>query len=293
MENNIIEGYMPFHEFTTYYRIVKGGNKPALVLLHGGPGSTHNYMEVFDELAKETGRDIIMYDQLGCGNSYLENRPDLWKAETWVEELRSLRTYLKLKDIHLLGQSWGGMLAIHYMIEEKPEGVHSLILSSTLPCSELWGKEQHRLITFMSEEDQQAIREAEKTDDYTGDAYMRANEHFMKLHCADVTDQDPECVRRKKRSGRESYVTAWGPNEFTPLGTLKNFDYTERLHEIKVPALICSGTNDLCTPLIAKTMYDRIPVSKWHLFDGSRHMCFVERHEEYMQELIPWMEKYD
>ena len=83
----IVEGYMPFLEYQTYYRIVgEKTDKAPLVLLHGGPGSTHNYFEVLDRLAEEDGRQIIMYDQIGCGNSYVENRPDLWNAETWAKE---------------------------------------------------------------------------------------------------------------------------------------------------------------------------------------------------------------
>ena len=95
----IREGYMPFKGYKTYYRIVgkKTGNKKPLVLLHGGPGSTHNYFEVLDRLAEEDGRELVMYDQIGCGESYVENRPDLWTAETWIEELKALREHLGLQ----------------------------------------------------------------------------------------------------------------------------------------------------------------------------------------------------
>lgn len=289
MERKITEGYMPFLQYQTYYRIVHGGNKPPLLLLHGGPGSTHNYFEVLDEIA-DTGRDIITYDQIGCGNSYLDGHPDLWKPETWIDELISLRNYLHLSHVHLLGQSWGGMLAIQYLIENKPEGINSVILSSTLPSSSLWAHEQHRLISFMNKEDQTAIHTAEKANDFRSPAYITANQHFMELHCAGpYTNSDPECLRRPKKSGSESYLSAWGPNEYNPTGTLKNFDYTNRLHEIKVPSLIMSGTNDLCTPLIAKTMNDRIDNAEWHLFDGSRHMCFVDCHDEYCTILKEWL----
>ncbi len=131
----ITEGYMPYLEYKTYYRIVGEctGNKKPLVLLHGGPGSTHNYFEVLDKVA-EDGRAVIMYDQLGCGLSSTPSRPDLWNAKTWIEELIQLRKHLGLDEIHLLGQSWGGMQAIQYACEYKPEGIKSYILSSTLPA---------------------------------------------------------------------------------------------------------------------------------------------------------------
>lgn len=288
----VIEGYMPFLEYQTYYRIVKGGNKTPLVLLHGGPGSTHNYFELLDNIA-ESGRDVIMYDQLGCGNSYVENRPDLWNAETWMSELDALRNRLNLKECVLLGQSWGGMLAIEYLIERKPEEVKGLVLSSTLSSASLWSSEQHRYISYMSKEDQQAIAEAEQNNKWDSPAYLAANERFMKLHCADIQPDDPECLTRKKKSGTESYLYGWGPNEYTPSGTLKSFEYTDRLHEISIPTLIVSGTNDLCTPLVAKTMYDRIPDSKWELFDGARHMCFAEQHDHYCDVLNSFLNSLD
>ena len=90
-QHPIREGYMPFLDWQTYYRIVgEDSGKPALLLLHGGPGSTHNYFEVLDRIA-DTGRQVISYDQIGCGNSYLDGHPELWTQETWINELIALR----------------------------------------------------------------------------------------------------------------------------------------------------------------------------------------------------------
>ena len=101
----ITEGYMPYLGYKTYYRIAGecSGNKKPLILLHGGPGSTHNYFEVLDRLADE-GRAIISYDQLGCGNSYVEGHSELWCPKTWMNELIELRKYLGLNELHLLGR---------------------------------------------------------------------------------------------------------------------------------------------------------------------------------------------
>ncbi|WP_346907550.1 proline iminopeptidase [Faecalicatena orotica] len=291
----VIEGYMPYLGYKTYYRIVGEckGNKKPLVLLHGGPGSTHNYFEVLDRLAEE-GRAIISYDQIGCGNSYVDGHPELWCSKTWDNELIELRKHLGLDEVHLLGQSWGGMLAIEYLCDYKPEGVKSVILSSTLPAAELWAHEQHRMIKFMSQEDQDAIAKAEETGNFDDPAYLAANERFMLLHCAgEVTEDSPECLRRPKKSGTEAYVAGWGPNEYNPTGSLGGWEYRDKIGDIKEPALIINGTNDLCTPFVAKTMYDLIPNSKWELFDGCRHMCFVEENDKYCKLVNEWMEKYD
>ena len=291
----ITEGYMPYLGYQTYYRIAGEctGNRKPLVLMHGGPGSTHNYFEVLDVLA-EDGRAVISYDQLGCGNSYVEGHPELWCSETWDNELIQLRKHLGLDEVHLLGQSWGGMLAIEYLCDYKPEGVKSVILSSTLPSAELWAREQHRMIRQMSAKDQEAIAKAEKTGDFTDPAYLAANDRYMLLHCAGaVTEDSPECLRCPKKAGSESYVAGWGPNEYTPTGSLHGWEYRDKIGGIKEPALIISGTDDLCTPLVAKTMYDAIPNSRWELFEGCRHMCFVEDHARYVNLLREWLAQND
>lgn len=291
----ITEGYMPYLEYKTYYRIVGEckGNKKPLVLLHGGPGSTHNYFEVLDKVA-EDGRALIMYDQLGCGLSATPSRPDLWHAKTWIEELIQLRKYLGLDEIHLLGQSWGGMQTIQYACEYKPEGIKSYILSSTLSSAALWEKEQRRRIRYLPQKMQDAIAKAEKTNDYSSKEYKEAEAEFMFRYCTSPVESDsPECLRREKISGTQAYIIAWGQNEFTPSGTLKDFDFLEEIQYIQEPCLIISGLVDLCSPLIAKTMYDRIPNSKWELFEFSRHMPFVEENEKYIKVLNKWLNEND
>ena len=291
----INEGYMPFMGYKTYYRTVgERTDKAPLILLHGGPGSTHNYFEVLDRVAEEDGRMLVMYDQIGCGNSYVDGRPELWKAETWVNELIALREHLGLDTCHLLGQSWGGMLLLTYICGYEHSGVKSGILSSTLPASWLWGIEQARMIKELPEEYQEAIKTATETGDYSNDIYQRAEEEYMLRHAAGKPDPDgPECLLRKKRTGRESYVVGWGPNEYTPMGTLKDYDVIDKLKDIKEPCLVINGGNDLCTPYIAKVMYDNIPNSRWELFRECRHMCFVEDNDHYVEVLKEWLNEKD
>ena len=208
----ISEGYMPFLGYQTYYRIVgEPSNKPALLLLHGGPGSTHNYFEVLDRIA-DTGRQVISYDQIGCGNSYLDGHPELWTQETWINELIALREYLHLDQIHLLGQSWGAMQAIAYIIDCKPEGIKSVILSSGHASSSLWASEQHRLIQYMPEEDQEAIRRAEASGKWDDPDYLRANDHYYERYVISVDENSPECIRAPQwwppRSTRTSRIAA-------------------------------------------------------------------------------------
>lgn len=291
----ITEGYMPFRGFETYYRMVgEPSHKAPLVLLHGGPGSTHNYFEVLDDMAETDGRQLIMYDQIGCGNSFVEGHPELFTAECWVDELIALREHLKLEQIHLLGQSWGGMQAIWYAIRKKPQGIKSYILSSTHASSSLWEQEQYRRISYMLPEHQEAIRIATQSGDYQSAEYLHALDIFMDMYCNPTIDEHaPECLTREKKRGVESYIIGWGPNEFTPTGNLADFEFTDELHLIKEPTLVISGARDLSSPYISKQIYDNIPNASWELFQYSRHMPFVEETDKYKKVIIDWMNRHD
>ena len=238
-----------------------------------------------------SGRQVIMYDQLGCGKSSIpdDQAEVAYTAQNWVKELENLREQLGLDEIHLLGQSWGGMLALTYLISYHAPGIKSLILSSTLSSAKLWSQELHRLIKYLPEEDQAAIAQAEASGNYSDPAYQKANQLFMDQHAIKLTPDLPEPVLRKKKGGSAAYLTAWGPNEYTPIGNLHDYEYTDQLKELTLPVLITSGTNDLCTPLVAKTMYDHLPQAKWELFAGCGHMPFVQDNAHYCQLLSDWL----
>lgn len=299
---HITEGYMPYLGFRTYYRVVEPDTpNPAhlpIVLLHGGPGSTHNYLEVLDGMADRDQRTLVMYDQIGCGRSWddaMAERGDLWQdLGTWDHELIALREHLGLAQCHLLGQSWGGMLAIEYLCDYHPEGIASVVLSSTLASSPLWDKEHHRCLKYLLPEEQEAVHRADASGNYDTPEFRAAEAHFMDLFCAGpVTEDSPECLRRPKRAGRESYLATQGDNEISVTGIFRTWDYSEKIAGIAEPALVISGTDDLCTPLIAKQMADTIPHARWELFEGCRHMCYVEDTEKYEQVLSSWLDEHD
>lgn len=294
----IKEGYIPFLDYRTYYRIVNpNGKKTPLVMIHGGPGSTHNSFELFDHVAIDDDRPIIMYDQIGCGNSSIpKDHKELWKKEFWAAELTNLRVKLKLDEIHLLGQSWGGMLAIIYLTDYEPKGVKSVILSSTLSSASLWERETHRLIRLMDEKTQKILIEAELKNDFTSKKAKEAlDEYYHKyIFGPFIEGRDPECLTRKKPDSSESYITSWGECEFLPTGTLKGYEYTEKLKKIKIPVMINSGANDESTPYQNKLMYDSIESKKeWHLYQNSRHMSYYEEHALYVSNLIKFLNSND
>ena len=286
---------MPFHEFKTYYRIVGESNPDLapLLLIHGGPGSSHNYFELIDDYAEQSGRQLIMYDQVGCGKSSLPEDEKWYVKETWAEELIALRKYLHLDQVHMLGQSWGGMLEMFYLTQYVHDGVKSVMIDGSPASIKLWTQEQHRLISYLEAVDREAIAEAERTGNFSGPKYLAANDRYMERYCwDDPTEDSPEPLRRPTNGKRASLI-AEGPNEFTENGTISDFDVTDDLHKIDVPTLVTSGTDDLCTPLIAKSVYDHIPGAKWHLFANSRHLALLDQHDVFISVLDHWLKAND
>ncbi|KRN28119.1 proline iminopeptidase [Lactobacillus selangorensis] len=290
----IEEGYMPFHGYQTYYRIVGEAQpgKAPLLLIHGGPGSSHNYFELLDDYAA-TGRQLIMYDQVGCGKSSLPEDESVYVKETWAEELIALRKYLHLDEIHMLGQSWGGMLEMLYLTQYDQTGVKSVMIDGSPASIKLWTQEQHRLITYLSYEDRKAIAEAERTGDFTGPKYLAANDRYMERYCWDDPDENSPEPLRRPTNGKRASLIAEGPNEFTENGSISDFELTDQLYKIHVPVLMTNGTDDLCTPLIAKSVYDHIPGCKWHLFQNSRHLALLDQHDEFIDVLDHWLKEND
>jgi len=157
------EGYVSFRNYKTWYHVSGdlGGDAIPLLLLHGGPGGTSAYLEPLDDLAAgPSGRPVVRYDQVGGGRSDRPTDPGLWCLETFVEELATVRHQLGLDRVHLLGQSWGGMLALEYLLT-KPEGVVSLTLSNSLASTPLWCEEARRLRADLPAGIQKAMRRFE------------------------------------------------------------------------------------------------------------------------------------
>ena len=153
-----MEGFLERPIGRTWYRVTGEGGRTPLVALHGGPGSTHNYFRPLERLADE--RQVVLYDQLGCGRS---DRPDEleWCLEVFTAELDALREHLGLDEIHLLGTSWGGMLALEHALA-RPESVAGLVLSSTLASADEWVVEAKRLRDAIEGDDDDVLEEFER-----------------------------------------------------------------------------------------------------------------------------------
>jgi proline-specific peptidase len=283
------EGTIPYKGFETWYRIVGEGEEPGkfpLLCLHGGPGAAHDYLESLDAMAG-TGRRVIYYDQIGCSRSAIpESKPEMWTVELYVEEVDAVRQALGLDRIHLLGQSWGGMLAMEYALTQ-PKGLASLTVASSPASMIQWVEEANRMREDLPPEVQQTLLRHEAAGTVDSPEYQEAMQVFYDRHVCRVVP-NPEYVQRSFASiaaNPEVYHTMNGPSEFHVVGTLKEWDIIPRLGEIRVPTLVTSGRFDEATPLIAETVRNGIPGAEWVIFEESSHMAHAEEPERYMQVL--------
>ncbi len=291
---SVTEGTIPFGGAETWYRIVGSGEADGavpLLTLHGGPGGAHDYLESMQELA-HAGRRVIFYDQLGCGRSPYPEDPSKWTVELFVEEVDAIRDALGLDELHLLGQSWGGMLGMEYALTQ-PSGLRSLIICDSPSSMRLWVQEANRLREDLPPEIQQTLLRHEAAETTQSDEYQSAMQAFYDRHVCRVVPAPDYVQRSMDQILNQVYLTMNGPSEFHVVGTLKDWDITPRLGGITVPTLVISGAYDEATPLIARTVHDAIPGSEWVLFEESSHMPHVEEPERFQQVVGDWMKRFD
>jgi L-proline amide hydrolase len=279
------EGKIRFKGHNTWYRIVgekEEAGKLPLLCLHGGPGVPHDYLESLEAMAA-TGRRVIFYDQLGCGNSDHVDKPSMWTVDLFVEEVDVVRRALGLEHVHILGQSWGGMLLMQYMLA-KPKGVASITIASSPSSIPMWLAEANRLRGELPSDVQATLLKHEEAKTTDSPEYTQAMQVFYDRYVCRVVPNPPYVQRAFAKLGDwpQVYHTMNGPSEFHVVGVIKDWDVTARLGEINAPALITTGRYDEATPLIGETVHKGIKGSKWVVFEESAHLAHAEEAERYM-----------
>jgi proline iminopeptidase len=278
--NRAREGFVRVEGGRVWYRIAGAAGRTPLLTVHGGPGAPHDYLEPLEALGAE--RPVVFYDQLGCGKSDRPANKALWKTGRFVRELAQVRRALGLSRVHLLGQSWGTMLAVDYTLT-RPAGVESLILADPALSIPRWTRDAARYRRKLPSAMQATLARHEKAGDTACLEYQGAALAFYKRHVCRL-DPWPEPLHRTLRAfGTEVYNTMWGPNEFVASGSLKNYDRTSRLREISVPTLLLCGRYDEATP--ESTAFDarRIRGAAMVVFEKSAHMPHLEETAKYMR----------
>jgi len=291
-EGDVYEGYVNVTGGRVWFRVVGADSaKTPLLVLHGGPGVPHDYLEPLEGLADE--RPVVFYDQLGCGNSDRPDDPSLWTVERYVKEVEEVRDALGLRRVHLLGQSWGGALATSYVLDAKPDGVESLILSAPLLDANRWAADQRANLAAFPEEMQETIREAESTGNFDAPGYQEAMLTYYARHVCRL-DTWPDCLNRSfEKMALPIYLQMWGPSEFTCTGTLRTFNGTDRLNEIPVPVLFTCGEHDEATPATLAHFRDLVPGSELAVFENASHEHHLEETDAYLATLREFMHRID
>ena len=284
------EGYIEVTGGKVWYRIVGSGTATPLLLLHGGPGAPSSYLEPLEKLSDE--RPIIFYDQLGSGKSDRPADLSLWRTQRFVEELSQVRKALQLKKVHIFGHSWGTMLAVDYMLTQ-PSGVKSLILAS--PCLSIprWVQDANKYRAALPNETQDILNNHEEAGTTDSEEYMGATMEYYKRHLCRLDPWPPELEKAFAELNFEVYGTMWGPSEFHATGSLKDYDRTEQLNEISVPALFTAGRYDEATPEATALYHGFTPGASLEIFENSSHMAMHEETDLYVKVIREFLRKVE
>lgn len=294
----MIENYAPFGAYRTWYRITGdlGSGRTPLIVVHGGPGCTHDYVDAFADLA-EHGRPVIHYDQLGNGNSTRlpEKEAEFWTVDLFLAELDNLINHLGIAGGYmLLGQSWGGMLSSEHAVR-KPDGLKALVIANSPPSMRLWVEEANRLRRDLPDDVQETLLAHEKAGTIASEAYKAASMVFYGRHVCRVVPWPAEVARTFEIMDGDStvYNAMNGPTEFHVIGTLKDWSVIDRLHHIDAPTLLLSGRHDEATPKVVQPFADKIRDVRWTVFEDSSHMPHVEERKACMQVVGAFLSEFD
>ena len=267
------EGYINVTGGKVWYKIVGDGNKTPLILLHGGPGVPSYYLNPMTSLADE--RPVIFIDQLGCGRSNRITDTTLMTINSYVNELKEIRDSLALKDFYLFGHSWGSILAVEYYLVH-PEGVKALILSGPALDIHRWSKDADTLIATLPDSLQRAIRENEKNGTFDTPEYQAAVGYYYTLYLSRKEPWSADLDSAFSQAGENVYLYMDGPSEFTLTGSLRDYNATGKLQNVKVPSLFIGGEYDEARPSTVKYYSSLVPNSEVVIIPNAGHVSMID-----------------
>jgi proline iminopeptidase len=256
-----------------WFERVGGGPGLPLLAVHGGPGLPHDYIRSLERLADE--REVVFWDQLGCGRSERPSNVDLWTMERSVAEMDAVAHALGLKGFHIFGNSWGGMLAQQYVLDVS-SGAVSLTISNSTPSLPRFAANVVRLKADLDAATQAAVDRHEAAGTTYSAEYQAAIRTWNETYLCRVRPWPKELEDAFRNMGTEIFETMFGPSDFRIVGTIRDWDVFERLKEIAVPTLLLAGRFDECSPEDMQEMHNRIAGSRFELFESTAHMPFIE-----------------
>ncbi|KAK7045124.1 proline iminopeptidase [Favolaschia claudopus] len=294
----VVEGEVEFNvpaagkPCKTWYKIIGELTAPSsrrpLVALHGGPGVNHAYLLILSDLTKAHSIPLIVYDQIGNGNStHLPEKmgdTSFWTEQLFLDELDNLLANLRVTEYDLLGHSWGGMFGARHAATQ-PAGLKHLVLASTPASMDLWVKAQNFLRGMLPQDTQDILSKHEKDGTTDSEEYQAAVGVFYARHLC-IIDPMPAPITEGFgwiQKDPTVYLTMNGPSEFYITGPLKYWSMIQDAHKIGVPTLLLNGRYDEAQDSVVVPFFQEITNVKWVTFAESSHMIHFEERERYMQ----------
>ena len=261
------------------FRVVGEGNLTPVLWIHGGPGGS-SCGAVANVLDIARNRPVILYDQLGSG--YSDRIIDLEQYASlprFVEEIVAIRDELGLKELHIVGHSWGNAVALEYLLTKKPSGIRSVVFASPFFGTERWIADANELLEELPVAAQAVVAAAIESGDFASSEFKAVNDLFMKNF---GTRTAHELVNRdackKKPSGDSGlYEYMWGPTEFVATGTLIDYNRIDRLPELDLPVLFVTGQYDEARPETVKYFQGLVKGSKIEVLPDAGHAVYVDQ----------------
>lgn len=270
--------------FNVWTRRVGNGNVK-LLLLHGGPGMTHEYLESFQDYLPQEGYEIYFYDQLGSYHSDQPDDPSLWTVDRFREEAEEVRTKLGLEDFYLLGSSWGGFLAMDYAVKYQ-EHLKGLILSNTTASIASYTKYINELRNKLPEEVIQELTYYEDQEDYANPRYNELLDiHLNNKHICRLNPWPDAAQRGFNHINQQVYETLHGPNEFVVSGNYKEWSQWDNLQTIKTPTLVLGAKHDSMSLDDQYEMGKRLPNSRVNICENGSHLAMWDDADQYFHYL--------
>jgi len=272
------------------------GNNPTVkvLLLHGGPGLTHEYWEAFDSYFPAAGIEYYYYDQLGSSYSDQPDAPELWELPRFVEEVEQVRQALRLDqtNFYLLGHSWGGILAIEYALQYQ-QHLKGLIISNMMASIPAYN--EYAKVVLMPAMDQTALAEIKRLEvagEHEHPRYMELliPHHYVPHVLRMPPEQWPEPVTRAfKHLNPKIYVPLQGPSELGASGKLVNWDRTGDLGKIAVPTLVIGARYDTMDPMHMETMASQVQKGRYIYCPDGSHMAMYDDQKVYVEGVIQFI----
>jgi proline iminopeptidase len=294
----LIDIRTPKGTFQVWTRRVGDNPRLRLLLLHGGPGATHEYFECFDKFLPAAGIETIYYDQLGSERSSQPDEPTLWEIDRFVDEVEQVRLALGLDagNFVLLGHSWGGILALEYALAH-PQHLKGLVISNMMASIPAYNRYAQQVL--MPQIDPAALAEIkalEAAQDVANPRYMDLlmTHHYVHHVLRLLADEWPDPVQRAfAHINPKVYIPMQGPSELGASGKLLNWDRTADLPKIQVPTLTIGGAHDTMDPEHLRAMAQALPRGQYlHCPQGS-HMAMYDDQAVYMAGLIDFLRGLD